>query len=98
MSEELAERARQAILHARRPAQPRDASPAELRLVERAYRMLSREHQDMVWMLQVENLTYAEIGERLGIDVAEVERRTAETIGAWCRAMRRAERRWWRFW
>ena len=92
MSDDPKEGARRAILAAKRPTYVPSASPAELRRVERAFRMLSREHQDMVWMLQVENLTYAEIGVRLGIDVAEVERRTAETIGAWLEVLREDER------
>lgn len=98
MSENLKEAARRAAMRSRAPEDHRNPSEAEVLRAERTFRMISRTHQDMVWMLQVENLSYAEIGERLGIDVAEVERRTAATILAWCRAYERMERPWWRFW
>ena len=77
---------------------PAPYSQKEVRRANRAFRMLSREHRDMVWMLQVENLSYPEIGERLGIALAEVERRAAAAIYAWCRAYEQAKRPWWRFW
>ncbi len=77
-------------------------SPEELRRVERAFRRLCRKHQQMLLMAQVEKLTYLEMAERLGITVQQVERRMADTIYAWVRAMQKEEERdrrpWWRFW
>ena len=64
----------------------------------RAFLLLSREHQEMVVMLQAEQLTYEQIGARLGIGTDEVERRVASTILAWCDACDEAARPAWRFW
>lgn len=88
----------------RRPEeQPSRAdSPEEVRRVERAFLRLRRKHRQMLIMARVEKLTYAEMAERLGITIKQVERRMADMIYAWDRAMEKEEegekRPWWRFW
>jgi len=49
-------------------------------------------------MRRVHGLSYAEIAERLGTSVEQVERRMAQAILALDRAMDGEKRRWWRFW
>ncbi len=89
-------------VHALGAGETAPPSPEELRRVERAFRRLRRKHQQMLLMAQMEKLTYAQMAERLGISVEQVERRMSETIYAWVRAVEKVEaderRRWWRFW
>ncbi len=84
-----------------RPSQPA-YSPEEVRRVERAFLRLRRKHRQMLLMARVEKLTYPEMAARLGITIKQVERRMADMIYAWDRAMEKEEaegtRPWWRFW
>jgi RNA polymerase sigma factor (sigma-70 family) len=75
-----------------------DIDPAYLRQLERAFRSIKPKHQRLILMRRVDGLSYAEIAERLGTSVEQVERRMAQAILALDRAMDEAERPWWRFW
>ena len=75
-----------------------DIDPAYLRQLERAFRSIKPKHQKLIHMRQLDGLSYAEIAERLGTSVEQVERRMARAIYALDRAMDEGQRPWWRFW
>ena len=75
-----------------------DIDPVRLERLETAFRHLKPKHQRLILMARVDGLTYAEIAERLGTSIAQVERRMARAILALDRAMDEGERPWWRFW
>lgn len=74
-----------------------DIDPAYLRQLETAFRSIKPKHQRLILMRRVDGLSYAEIAERLGTSVEQVERRMAQAILALDRAMDE-KRPWWRFW
>ncbi|MDP9421504.1 MAG: sigma-70 region 4 domain-containing protein [Pseudomonadota bacterium] len=75
-----------------------DIDPAYLRQLETAFRSIKPKHQRLIQMSRVDGLSYAEIAERLGTSVKQVERRMAQAILALDRAMDEFRRPWWRFW
>ncbi|MFN3727564.1 MAG: RNA polymerase sigma factor [Allosphingosinicella sp.] len=64
--------------------------------VESAFRTLRPIHQEMLTLTAVHKLTYAEVAGRLGISMAEVERRLADAIYLLDRAAERGGKPWWR--
>lgn len=75
-----------------------DIDPLHFEQLDRAFIRLRPKHQEMILLARVDGLTYAEIAERLGITMGEVERRMAGAIYSLDRALERQERPWWRFW
>ena len=75
-----------------------DIDPAYLRHLETAFRSIKPKHQRLILMRRVDGLSYAEIADRLGTSVRQVERRMAQAILALDRAMDEVRRPWWRFW
>jgi RNA polymerase sigma factor (sigma-70 family) len=75
-----------------------EIDPAYLRQLETAFRSLKPKHQRLILMRRLDGLSYAEIAERLGTSIAQVERRMAQAILALDRAMDNENRPWWRFW
>jgi RNA polymerase sigma factor (sigma-70 family) len=75
-----------------------EIDPALLEQVEAAFRTLKPKHQRLILLRRVDGLSYAEIAERLGTSVAQVERRMAKAILALDLAMDGERRPWWRFW
>lgn len=75
-----------------------DIDPAYLRQLQKAFRSIKPKHQRLIHMRRLHGLSYAEIAERLGTSVEQVERRMAQAILALDRAMDEVQRPWWRFW
>lgn len=75
-----------------------DIGPVRLEQLERAFKRRRPKHRELILLARVDGLTYAEIAERLGIGVNEVERRMAKAIYSLDKALDRQERPWWRFW
>ena len=75
-----------------------DIDPQQLRKLEAAFRCLKPKHQRLILMARVEGLPYAEIAERIGTSVAQVERGMADAIYALDKALDDKARPWWRFW
>ena len=75
-----------------------DIDPAYLRRLERAFRSIKPKHQRLILMRRVDGLSYAEIAERLGTSIEQVERRMAQAILALDKAMDEGEWPGWRFW
>ncbi len=69
-----------------------DPSPITLERVQRAFEMLPPRHQDAFWMLRIDNLSYAEIAERLDITPKRVERLVADSLFRMSRTIEDEER------
>lgn len=75
-----------------------DEDDAAFRRLERAVRKLTRMQREVLLMVRLDDLTYAEIAERLGIAPAKVERHFADAIYWLDRHLHSPEKPWWRFW
>lgn len=75
-----------------------DLDPVRLERLEAAFHTLKPKHQRLILMARVEGLGYAQIAERLGTSIPQVERRMAKAILALDRALDEQERPWWCLW
>ncbi len=71
-----------------------DFDPKELRRAARAIRKLKRIQREVLLMSSQEGLDYYQIGERLDLTVAQVQRHLADALYNMNRIMTR--RHWWR--
>ena len=69
-----------------------------LRRAERAVARLSGVERDVFLAIRVDDLSYPEIAERLGISVADVERHFAASLAVLVSAMDEKDPWWWKFW
>jgi DNA-directed RNA polymerase specialized sigma24 family protein len=67
-------------------------------LLARAARCLSRRERAVLVVSASEGLALEAVAARLGLDPAEAERLLANALCKLDRALRRQQRRWWRFW
>ncbi|AQR72898.1 sigma factor-like helix-turn-helix DNA-binding protein [Sphingomonas sp. LM7] len=73
--------------------------PPRARHIRRAIRKLPRAEREIFLALRSDDaLTYAELGVRLGVSAAMVERLFARALGNFMSNLDRRPRRWWRFW
>ncbi len=66
--------------------------------MRRALARLRPIQHEIFLMSAADGLSYREIGERLGISVAMVERHLADALFNLDRLVERGARPWWRFW
>jgi len=72
-----------------------DPDPMTLRRIERAVRKLPRLRREIFLAARLDDMSYAEIAERTGLPVREVERHLAKALASIDRRMSRLTRRWW---
>jgi len=75
-----------------------DVDPVELARIEDAMRRVPRRQREIFFAVRLDNLRYAEIGERTGLTVAEVERLFAKGLANFTRNLDQPRRHWWRRW
>jgi RNA polymerase sigma factor (sigma-70 family) len=75
---------------------PEQLDDAELlRRLERAIRTVPRRTREIFLAHRLDDMSYAEIAQRTGLSVREVERHMARAIYRLCREVDREPRRWW---
>lgn len=74
-----------------------DVDPATLKRIERAIRSLPRRQREVFCAVRFDDLSYAEIAERTGLTVQQVEQLFAEALFNISRHVDRPGR-WRRFW
>lgn len=75
-----------------------DPDRLALKRIERALRKLPRLQRDIFLAARLDDLSYAEIAERTGLAVRDVERHIANALVSIERRLRKPPRRWWRIW
>lgn len=73
-----------------------DPDPVTLKRMERAVRKLPRLQREIFLAARLDGMSYAEIAERTGLSVGQVEREIAKALVSIVRCMARRPRRWWR--
>jgi RNA polymerase sigma-70 factor (ECF subfamily) len=73
-------------------------NPAEIARIEDAVRRLSRFQREIFLAIRLDDYTYADIAERTGLTVQQVERLFAKALGNFCRNLDDPRRHWWRRW
>lgn len=76
---------------------PDDPDPDTTKRIERAVRKLPRLQREIFLAARLDDMSYAEIAERTGLSVGQVEREIAKALVSIARRMNRQHRRWWRF-
>jgi len=74
------------------------SDPRTLRRIARAIRRLPRRQRTVFRAIRFQNLTYAEIAERTGYSVGEVEALFARSLANLVRRLDRQPGAWWRIW
>jgi RNA polymerase sigma-70 factor (ECF subfamily) len=75
---------------------PEQLDEAELlRRLDRAIRTVPRRTREIFLARRLDQLSYAEIAERTGLSVRQVERHMARAINRLCREVDRERLRWW---
>lgn len=69
--------------------------PVELQRMERALRKLPRRQREIFLAVRLDDLGYAEIAERTGLSVRDVERELAKALANFSRRLDQRPRRWW---
>ncbi|WP_448663831.1 sigma factor-like helix-turn-helix DNA-binding protein [Sphingomonas sp. CJ20] len=72
-----------------------DPDSVTLRRIGRAVRKLPRLQREIFLAARLDDMSYAEIAERTGLPVSEVELHLAKALASISRRMRRPARRWW---
>ena len=72
--------------------------PAEVARIADAMRRLSPMQREVLLAVRLEDRTYAEIGARMGLSVAQVERLFAASLSGLLRNLDQPSRHWWRRW
>ncbi len=75
-----------------------DTNNETLRRVERAFKKLTPRQGEVLLMVRLDGLSYAQIAERLGITPERVERHFADALCNFDRHLNRPEKPWWRLW
>jgi len=75
-----------------------DIDPELLARIEDAMRRVPRRQREIFLAIRLDNLGYAEIAERIGLTVAEVERLFADALANFTRNLDQPRRYWWRRW
>ena len=75
-----------------------EIDPVELARVEDAMRRVPRRQREIFLAVRLDNLRYAEIAERTGLTIAEVERLFADALANFSRNLDQPRRDWWRRW
>ncbi|WHU05017.1 sigma factor-like helix-turn-helix DNA-binding protein [Sphingomonas sp. NIBR02145] len=73
-----------------------DPDPMTLRRIERAVCKLPRLRREIFLAARLNDLSYAEIAERTGLEVRDVERHVAKALISIDRRMGKPPKRWWR--
>ncbi|MEP9358092.1 sigma factor-like helix-turn-helix DNA-binding protein [Sphingomonas sp. KR3-1] len=73
-----------------------DPDPVTMRRIERAVRKLPRLRREIFLAARLDDMTYAEIAERTGLAVRDVEQHLAKALASIDRRLSRPPRRWWR--
>ncbi len=76
----------------------RDVDPVELARLEDAMRRVPRRQREIFLAVRLDNLRYAEIAERTGLTVDQVERLFADALTNLTRNLDQPRRHWWRRW
>jgi DNA-directed RNA polymerase specialized sigma24 family protein len=74
---------------------PEHADPELLKKLERAVWKLPRATQEVFFAHRLDDMSYQEIAERMGLTVRDVEGHMAKAIYRLCRELDREPRRWW---
>jgi RNA polymerase sigma-70 factor (ECF subfamily) len=72
-----------------------DPDPMTVKRMERAVRKLPRLQREIFLAARLDDMSYAEIAERTGLSVREVEREIARALVSISSRMDRKSRRWW---
>ncbi len=73
-----------------------DPDPVTLRRIERAVRKLPRLQREIFLAARLDDMSYAEIAERTGLSVRDVEQHLAKALASIDRRLRKSPGRWWR--
>lgn len=73
-----------------------DPDLVTLKRMERAVRKLPRLQREIFLAARLDDMSYAEIAERTGLPVGQVEREIAKALVSIVRRMAQRPRRWWR--
>jgi RNA polymerase sigma factor (sigma-70 family) len=74
---------------------PEQADPELLKKLERAVSKLPRTTREVFLAHRLDDMSYQEIAERMGLPVGDVEDHIAKAIYRLCRELDRDPRRWW---
>jgi len=75
-----------------------DVDPVELAKLEDAMRRVPRRQREIFLAVRLDNLSYAEIAERTGLAVAQVEQLFADALTNLNCNLDQPRRHWWRRW
>ncbi len=75
-----------------------DVDPLELARLEDAMRRAPRRQREVFLAVRLDNLRYAEIAERTGLTITQVERLFADALANLIRNLDQPQRHWWRRW
>lgn len=73
-----------------------ESDPATMARAKSALARLSRQEREVLLAVSVEDLSYAEIGERMGLSAAQVMRMFGAALANMDRNLREPMRHWWR--
>lgn len=79
-------------------ARPSGEERLRLRRAERAVRGMGDMERAVFLAIRVDELSYPEIAEKLGISIAEVESHFAASLAVLVKVMDRKDPSWWKFW
>lgn len=71
---------------------------AEIARIDDALRRLSPIEREVLLAVRMEDCSYAEIAERMGVPIGEVERLFATALSEFLRNLDQPSRHWWRRW
>ncbi|MBW8910414.1 MAG: sigma-70 family RNA polymerase sigma factor [Sphingomonas sp.] len=74
------------------------ADPAELARLDHAMRRVPRQQREIFLAIRLDDLGYAEIAERTGLPIAQVEHLFAKALINLSRNLDDRRRHWWRRW
>jgi DNA-directed RNA polymerase specialized sigma24 family protein len=74
---------------------PEQADPELLKKLERVVSKLPRTTRKILLAHRLDDMSYQEIADRMGLTVRDVEGHTAKAICRLCRELDRNPRRWW---